>query len=586
MTEKPDKDLPLREDIRLLGRLLGDTVRQQEGDEAFEMIERIRRDSIAFHRDNNEAAHRQMESMLSALSVDETMIVVRAFSYFSHLANVAEDLHHIRRSREHQIAGSAPRAGSLAHALNRTSQLGVDSQSVAEFFRQGLISPVLTAHPTKVQRKSVLNTEMEIADLLDARDRVRQTPEERLSNDESVRRCVLALWQTRMLRLRRLAVLDEVANGLSFYDRTFLKEIPLLYAKLEDEISLRQKRELESELPTFLYMGSWIGGDRDGNPFVKADVLQRTLRMQSSKIFTWYLEQLHELGFELPSASTLVEVTPEMEKLAVRSPDENPQRADEPYRRAITGMYARIAATASKLDQLQAMRHAVGDAPAYGGSDEFASDLDVLHRSLEADDSALLARGRLRQLRRAARVFGFHLATVDLRQNSDVHERVVAELFAASRPEVDYLACDEDARVELLSEELQTARPLVSPYLSYSEETASELAISRTAAMLRDRYGAAAIRTYIISKTDQVSDILEATLLAKEAGMMHPGESRLDINIVPLFETIEDLRNAGSIMETSTAFPGNTGAIPNRVAPLAEMLRLNGYSTSAFGKWH
>lgn len=577
VTEKTDKDLPLRDDIRLLGRLLGDTVRQQEGDEAFEMIERIRRDSIAFHRDNNEQAHDQMEQMLSALSVEETMIVVRAFSYFSHLANIAEDLHHIRRSRAHLIAGSPARPGSLAYALDQTELAGIEASEVAAFFRQGLISPVLTAHPTEVQRKSVLDTEMEIADLLVERDRVRQTPEERSLNDESVRRCVLALWQTRMLRLQRLAVIDEVANGLTFYDHSFFTEIPRLYANLEDQISQRLGSEYSRALPTFLYMGSWIGGDRDGNPYVTADVLERTLRMQSSKIFTWYLEQLHALGFELPSASILVKITPELEELALRSPDANAQRVDEPYRRAITGIYARIAATANKLDQLKPMRHAVGDAPIYADAAEFAADLDVLHDSLEADDSALLARGRLRHLRRAARVFGFHLATVDLRQNSDVHERVVNELFAAARPEVDYLSLGEDDRVELLAGELQTARPLVSPYLEYSEETSSELAISRTAAALRERYGSRALQTYIISKTDQVSDILEATLLAKEAGLMHPGDARLNINIVPLFETIDDLRNAGSTMDRLFRIPAYARLLRSRGNRQEVML---GYSDS------
>jgi phosphoenolpyruvate carboxylase len=577
VTSQTDKDRPLREDIRHLGRLLGDTVREQQGDRAFELIEEIRRSSIAFHRDNNEAAHRKMESMLSALSADETMTVVRAFSYFSHLANIAEDLHHIRRSREHQIAGSAPRAGSLAYALDRIQELNVNHGAVDEFFRAGLISPVLTAHPTEVQRKSVLDTEMKISRLLEERDRVEQTPEERAANDESVRRSVLALWQTRMLRPHRIGVVDEVANGLSFYDHTFLTEIPRLYASLEDQLVKRGNGAPDAGLPSFLRMGSWIGGDRDGNPFVTADVLERALWMQSARIFTWYLEQLHALGFDIPGATTQIDTSNELKELAARSPDVNPQRADEPYRRALTGIYARVAATARQLDHVQAMRHAVGEAPPYSDSAAFTEDLDVIHRSLEANNSSLLARGRLRHLRRSARVFGFHLASVDLRQNSDVHERVVAELVAAAHPDIDYLSLDETARIELLSEELQTSRPLVSPYLEYSEETRSELAISRTAARLRERYGTESIQTYVISKTDQASDILEATLLAKEAGMMHPGKARLEINIVPLFETIADLRNAGSIMNRLFRIPAYARLLESRGNRQEVML---GYSDS------
>ena len=270
----PDKDLPLREDIRLLGRLLGDTVRIQEGEAAFDVIERIRRSSIAFRRHDDLAARKELEGILDGLTRDQTMIVVRAFSYFSHLANIAEDLHHIRRSRAHMIAGSAPREGSMAHALDRAHADGLAPESVAAFFASALVVPVLTAHPTEVQRKSILDTEMKIARLLEERDRVQLTPEEREVNDEAVRRAVLGLWQTRMLRHHKLAVIDEVANGLSFYDYTFLRELPRFYAALEDDLARRFPDQPNRELPPFLRMGSWIGGDRDGNPFVTAEVLR------------------------------------------------------------------------------------------------------------------------------------------------------------------------------------------------------------------------------------------------------------------------------------------------------------------------
>ncbi len=406
---------------------------------------------------------------------------------------------------------------------------------------------------------------------------MRLTPEEREANDEAVRRNVLALWQTRMLRRQRLAVIDEVANGIAYYDQTFLHELPRLYASLEDELARRQGGGATAESPPFLRMGSWIGGDRDGNPFVTAEVLRRTMRMQSARIFTWYLEQLHELGADLPGATSVIEASPELLALAERSPDTHPQRADEPYRRALTGLYARMAATARELDHLEAMRHAVGEAPPYGDVAEFAADLDVIHRSLTAYNSALLARGRLRHLRRAVQVFGFHLAAVDLRQNSDVHERVVADLFAAARPEVDYLALDEDARIALLAAELGTARPLASPFVEYSEETRGELEIGRAAAAMRDRYGAASISNYVISKTDGVSDVLEVALLLREAGLLRPREDRLALNIAPLFETIADLRNAGRVMDRLLSLPAYARLLSCRDSTQEVML---GYSDS------
>jgi len=571
-----DKDSPLREDIRLLGRLLGDTVRDQQGQAAFDLIESIRRSSIAFHRNDDDGARREFESLLDGLSMDEAMTVVRAFSYFSHLANIAEDLHHIRRSRAHQMAGSAPREGSLTYALDRAAGAALPADQLSGFFDTALISPVLTAHPTEVQRRSVLDTEMKISRLMEARDRMRLTPEESAEIDESLRRTVLALWQTRMLRRHRLAVIDEVVNGLAFYDHTFLRELPRLYGALEDELD-RRGIPRSQELPNFLRMGSWIGGDRDGNPFVTAEVLQRTLRMQSTRIFAWYLEQLHELGAEIPGATTTVNVSQELEELAARSPDRNPQRADEPYRRALTGIYARIAATARELDQLHAMRHAVGDAPGYAASQDFVSDLDIIHRSLIENGAGLIARGRLRQLRRAARTFGFHLAAVDLRQNSDVHERVVAELLAATQSDLDYRAMSEPERIRLLASELQTARPLASPYLQYSDETRSELDIGRTATELRRRYGTAAVQNYIISKTDGVSDILEAVLLAKEAGLVQTRDAQLGLNVIPLFETIQDLRNSGEVMDRLFREPAYARLLESRGRTQEVML---GYSDS------
>jgi len=577
LSKHEDKELPLKEDIRLLGRLLGDTVREQEGADTFEIIEGIRRSSIAFRRDNDTAARAELEGILDRLSTDETMLVVRAFSYFSHLANIAEDLHRIRRSRAHQISGSPPREGSLAHAFDRARAADIGAAALSRFFDDALIVPVLTAHPTEVQRKSVLDTERKIAGLLEYRDRTVLTPEERAATDEAVRRHVLALWQTRMLRRQRLAVIDEVANGLAFYDHTFLGELPRLYAEIEDELVRRSSADGAHELPSFLRMGSWIGGDRDGNPFVTAEALRRALRMQSARIFTWYLEQLHELGADIPGATSVIDASPELIALAERSPDPHPQRADEPYRRALTGLYARIAATARELDHLEAMRHAVGEAAPYPAVEEFAADLDVIHRSLCGHNSTLLARGRLRSLRRAVSVFGFHLAAVDLRQNSAVHERVVAELFAACRPEVDYLALGEEARMALLVEELSTARPLASPYVAYSDETRSELEICRTAAEMRQRYGAGCIVNYIISKTDDVSDVLEVALLLREAGLLRPREQRLDINIVPLFETIADLRNAGRVMDRLLSLPEYARLLQSRDATHEVML---GYSDS------
>jgi len=587
-----NKDLPLREDIRLLGRLLGDTVREQEGAETFERVEQIRQLALRIHRHDDSAARSEMDALLRALPRERTNMVVRAFSYFSHLANIAEDQHHIRRSRAYALAGAPPREGSMALSLARAQQAGIDGARLAAFFAGAQVRPVLTAHPTEVQRKSILDCQWKIARLLDERDRRALPPEEREEHDEALRRAVLRLWQTRMLRRAKLSVMDEVNNALAFYDTTFLRELPRLYNASEDLLAKSVpdwRAKGLAELPAFLRPGSWIGGDRDGNPFVTAEVLETAMRAQSRKAIAFLLEQLHQLGAELSTTTSLIEVPDtELMRLAEISPDRSPHRLDEPYRRAIAGFYARLAATAKQLDGLEAARHAVADAEAYASAGEFAADLDVLHRSLTSHKCGLLGRGRLRRLRHAVAIFGFHLAPLDLRQNSDVHARTVAELLAVACPGTDYLALDEEARIALLLDELATPRPLTAPGVSYSDETRGELAIFHAARSIHRRYGKAAIENVIISKTDGVSDILEVAVLLKEVGLLRPLEHALDVNIVPLFETIGDLANAGPTMDRLLSIPlynrllGARGALQECMLGYSDSNKDGGFLTSGW----
>ena len=549
------KDQPLREDIRLLGRILGDTVRSQEGEAVFDIVERIRQTSIRFHREEDQGARKELEAILNSLSPPQTARVVRAYSFFSHLANIAEDQHHIRRTRAHALAGSAPREGTMAHALDEATKAGITPQQLKEFFDGALVSPVLTAHPTEVQRKSILTVQMEVAKLLAERDHGPMTPEEEEANLESLQRAVLTLWQTAILRTTKLAVTDEVANGLTFYDYTFLREMPRFYAQLEDHLRRMDPSWTTTELPSFLRMGSWIGGDRDGNPFVTAPVLRQAMRMQSTRALQFYLDELHALGAELSLSTRVIDVSEPLRQLAERSPDPSPHRKMEPYRRAISGIYARVAATLRTLDGLEAPRHAVGEAPPYLTPAEFRADLEIIDRSLTVNGSAALAKGRLRHLRRAVDLFGFHLASIDLRQNSDVHERSVAELLSFADAGIDYTSLSEDERIELLVRELETNRPLASRYADYSEETASELDILRTADDARARFGTDAVVNCVISKTDGVSDILEVAVLLKEAGLLRPKDKALDLNIAPLFETIGDLRNCAATMDRLLSIP-------------------------------
>jgi len=568
-----EEDTRLRNDIRLLGRILGDTVRDQEGAYVFDLVERIRQTSIRFHRDEDAAARRELESILDGMSIAETLRIVRAFSYFSHLANIAEDNNNIRQMRARSTAKGAPRAAVLAEALSHAKAAGFSAADLRGFFKGALVSPVLTAHPTEVRRKSTMDREMEIASLLDRRERVQLTPEEAEASDEQLRRAVLTLWQTNLLRRTKLTVLDEVANGLAFYDYTFLHEVPRLICALEDKVNVGE--EAADELATFLRMGSWIGGDRDGNPFVTAEVMRGTLKLQSSRVLQFYLEELHALGAELSLAAHLADVSEELRALAESSPDRSPHRRGEPYRLAVSLIYARLTATAKKLD-VEITRRPVGQAPPYSNVKELQADLDVLDRSLKSNNAHVIARGRLRLLRRAVGCFGFHLARLDIRQNSAVHERTVAELLDAVMPGMSYLALGEEARVALLSNELRNSRPLTSNFVKYSEETLGELAVFHEAAEAHARFGPDVIPQCIISMCKGMSDMLEVALLLKEVGLVNPS-GRSAINIVPLFETIEDLQACAGIMDRMLSLHDYRRIVDSRGAVQEVML---GYSDS------
>ena len=323
---------------------------------------------------------------------------MRAFSYFSHLANLAEDVHQNRRRRAHALAGSSPQPGSVAHAFERLAEAGVEASAVREFFADALVSPVLTAHPTEVQRKSILDCEREIVRLLQWRDRSVLTPEELRAMQDGLYRQVLALWQTAMLRLSRLDVKEEIDNGIGYYPRTFLCAIPQLYAAMEAHYA-KHCGEVEA-LPSFFVMGSWIGGDRDGNPNVVAQTLQYANRAQASVALAYYLDEVHRLGAELSLSSRLVKPTAELLALAAAANDTNPHRRDEPYRQALIGVYARLAATARMLAGFEPPLPPHAVMPPYAAAAELAAELDTIRHSLIAHGSQSLADGRLKNLRR------------------------------------------------------------------------------------------------------------------------------------------------------------------------------------------
>jgi phosphoenolpyruvate carboxylase len=571
-SSQKSKELGLIEDIRLLGRILGDTIREQEGREAFELIERVRQLSVAWRLKRDASARRVLDRLLKNLSADQTVSVIRAFSYFSHLANIAEDRHHVRRRLHHERQGHV-QEGSLALALERLQRAGLRGAEVTELLAQAHVSPVLTAHPTEVQRKSILDAERAIAEIIGQRDDA-ISARERADSEALLRSRVTQLWQTRMLRPTKLSVADEIENALSYYGLSFLREVPRLYLELEQALP-------GHAIAPFLRMGHWVGGDRDGNPNVGAATMRRALARQSEVALRHYLTEVHLLGAELSMSESLAGVTPALAQLAHAAEDPNPHRSDEPYRRALIGVYARLAATLQELTGTEALRHAVPPSRPYADAAALLADLDTIEHSLRQHHGAALVAPRLAPLKRAVQVFGFHLATLDVRQSSDRHEAAVAELLRLARLESDYSALTETQKCECLLSALNDARCLRVRGAAYSEATHGELACFEAAAELRQRFGALAVQHAIISHTESVSDLLEVLLLQKECGLMQgtldTADARLALIVVPLFETIADLRAAPTLMREYLQLPGIAPLLARSFAVQEVML---GYSDS------
>jgi phosphoenolpyruvate carboxylase len=560
-----EKEQLLREDRRLLGRLLGEVIREQVGAEALERIERIRQTAVRFRKeDAGEGGGRaELERELNSLDLEQTLHLVRAFSYFSHLLNIAEDEQQHRRRRAHAAAGSPRRPGSFSYALDRAREAGVDAPALLDWFARARVAPVLTAHPTEVQRQSILDCEREIARLLSREDSAERT--------EALHAEVLRLWLTSMLRSTRLEAADEVANGLAYFRLTFLHELPRLYAEFEQALQERYALDAPPRLAPFLTVGTWIGGDRDGNPYVNAAVMRGALVQQARVVLTHYLEEVGQLYKELAVSARIRTVPAEIETLAAASGESSAYRRDEPYRRAISGIYARLAAAAEALAEVKASPPASVTRPAYANADEFARDLEIVARALEAQGAGRLARGRLAALQRKVSLFGFHLAAIDLRQSSDEHARAVAELLERAGVAADYAAADETGRVAILAKELSGPRPLRIAHLEYSEFLQNELAVLAAAAEGRRRFGARAVPHYVISHCSAVSDLLEVAVLLREVGLLG------QVDIIPLFESIADLGRCGDVLAAALDLPLYRGWITARGGEQEVML---GYSDS------
>jgi phosphoenolpyruvate carboxylase len=550
MTDDPTSNsFDTGDDIRLLGRLIGDVLREQAGDHVFDLVEEVRRIAVRGRR-AGENPIADLAARLDGADVNDRLHLIRAFGWLSLLANTAEDLHTERRRRHHRDAGSASQEGSVDAGLDRMLADGIDVDRIASELADLRVSPVITAHPTEVRRQTVLDHVDAVSRLLARRARAVDSPSELAEIDDRLRLEVLTLWQTAEVRLSKLRVRDEINEALRYYRSSIFATVTRLQTDVEELARRRLGRDLS--IPNVISMGSWIGGDRDGNPFVTADVLRLAVEMQAEVAFEHHLTSLHRLSRELSMSARLITPTDDLLALADASLDDSPFRADEPYRRALRGIHARLWAMADRVidDVPGPLPHA--DLPPYESADQVCADLDIVITSLHSHGAGMLADESVDPVRRALDTFGTHLCGLDMRQNSAVHEVVVGELFRVAGVTDDYLSLDESARIDLLTSELGSMRPLVTPYAEYTDTTRSELAVVSEAASAHRRFGARAIPHYVISMAESVSDVLEVAVLLKEVGLVRidgdTGRLTSALDIVPLFETVADLRAADTTL--------------------------------------
>lgn len=541
----------LSQTIHLLGDLLGEIIIEQEGREVFDLEEKIRGLTKA-HRAGDEAAGRQVAALAESLVQDlpRTLAILKAFTTYFQLVNLAEEQQRVRvlRQRARLAAQQGhPMSETVAEAIHRLRAEGVSADELRELLERLYVMPVFTAHPTEAKRRSVLVKLKAIADALHDLDLHDLLPEEEAEIVRSIREHIVALWQTDETRDRPPTVMDEVRNGLYYFETTLFDVIPQIYEEVHRALEAAFPGE-SFHVPPFLRFGSWMGGDRDGNPFVTPEVTEQALREQKGLILQLYMQEVEALHGLLSMARTrvgfsgdlLASIEADVALFDDGECEEIMRRFRlEPYRQKLALMHRRLVATYHASEHLWEHDHLPPHA--YPDAATFLHDLRLIQESLRRHRGEALAEGQLARLIRRVEVFGFHLATLDVRQHSERHTRALTEIFARYRLADDYAGLPEEAKLDLLSREIESPRPLTAQ-LDFSQATNETVAVFRLIRRAQEHVAPEAIQTYIISMTTGVSHVLEVLLLARDAGLF----GRLDI--VPLFETIEDLHAAPRIM--------------------------------------
>jgi phosphoenolpyruvate carboxylase len=554
---RPKEQEALSGDIHFLGDLLGDTIRRVSGEDVYQLVEEVRAAAKALRTTPSLDDARRLHDRLASLDLPALRALIRAFSVYFDLINLAEQR---ARVRALQDRSNGPEGSHLAEtpeaALKQLRDLGVDAGQITARLKNALVGPVFTAHPSEARRRTILEKLRAITDGLDSLEFGRPLPQERDERLREVAEEVEGLWLSDTIRSTRPTVLDEVRQGLELVEHSLMTVVPRVYRTIEAALATTYP-EQEWKVPPFLQFGSWIGGDRDGHPSVTHQVTIDALRRQQVTILGHYLGLLEDLWRRLSHSDRLLQPGAALRASLAEDAKILHDQSDwsssshEPYRAKCRAISARLRLT---LEYVQKTTPSWGAEPSgppagvYLGRAGLLDDLNMLADDLRNGGATAAAAGQLRDVIRLVEVFGIHLMTLDLRQHSNRHGRALDEVFRWAGVCDKYLTQTPDERFHLLARELEQTRPLIPTRLPFTADTREVIDTFRAASALLEQQSPEALRTYIISSTTEPAHLLEVLLLAREARLFQPEAGVSHLDVVPLFEAAAPLEDAGAIM--------------------------------------
>jgi phosphoenolpyruvate carboxylase len=539
-----DTSSPLRRDVKLLGNLLGDVLVHHGGVDLLNIVERIREKTKQLREAHDPAHLDNVKKEIEVLSPPLRKQVIRAFSIYFHLVNIAEQNHRIRRRKQYQQENAAIQPHSLESAVLSLKEHSFEASAIATLLDQLSLELIITAHPTEATRRTVLDIHSRIAKALQELETPFVTEKARQDLEEMLFHDILTLWQTEELRTVKPTVMDEVSNGLYYFDETLFDVLPKLHQDLEDFLH-QHYPDHSWEVPNFVKFGSWIGGDRDGNPNVTSEITWQTLKRHRHLVLQKYQQSIRALIDRFSHSVHYATVSPEL--LASIEKEKHLLDDQDKWRVSHEAYRIKLKIMLKKLESITA-HNAFG----YQSSQEFLTDLQLIEKSMMSHLPPKHKISDLRMLIRQVDLFGFHLASLDIRNHSGEHETAITEILKKMSIIEDYKSLDEEDKVSLLVKLLQDPRPLISMYADYSEQTKEILDVFHMIHRAHREFGKRSIEVYLISMTRSASDILEVLILAKEAGLFRyePGGKVVsDLNVAPLLETIDDLTRGPQIMK-------------------------------------